>query len=561
MKRRQASEVKFLHWRFYLVVLLLLMATVGILLRMIQLSVWQRDFLQSQGNARSLRTLTLAAYRGLISDRNGHPLAISSPVDTIWANPQQVDLQQPKLAILAKLLGGSTEKLIQQLSENQQREFIYLKRHLSPELGQQILDLDIAGIHRLKEYRRYYPEGESTAHVVGFTNIDEQGQEGIELTFNQLLQGTPGKQRVIKDRKGQIINVVEDLLPPHPGTDIKLTIDHRIQYLAYHELKKAVEESQAEAGSLVMLDVQTGEILAMANYPSYNPNRPVKKQDGRYRNRAVTDLFEPGSTIKGLSVANVLEQTHYTPESLMDTSPGWIVLNGRVVDDHQDNGEISLTRVLARSSNVGMSKFILETPANSLWELLHNLGFGEATGIDFPGEAHGVLTHHRVWAPFTLATLSFGYGLSSTNLQLAQAYGVVAADGMKRPLTIVQREGGARAEKQVLSPLTAQRVRVMLEAVVEKGGTGTRAQIKGYRVAGKTGTVRKVGRNGYEAKHHVGLFVGMVPADKPRIVTSVVIDDPKGKYYGGLVAAPVFAKVTAGGLRILGIPPQMEVEK
>lgn len=542
-------------WRYWFTCIFLLVIFTALFARFVHLMVLDRQFLQKQGQARSLRTITLPATRGTITDRLGHPLAISSPVDTLWLNPQEFEADQQQFLALAKILKQSPEQLASHLKANENKEFMYLKRHVSPEFSAQVQQLHLPGIYLQKEYRRFYPDGEIVSHVVGFTDIDEIGQEGIELSYEEKLKGTPGKQRVIKDRLGHTVDVIGAVVDAQPGEDLTLSIDHRIQFLAYQELKNAVEKAHAESGSMVVIDVESGEILAMVNQPSYNPNLRQKGAVDHYRNRAVTDLFEPGSTIKGLSVANVLQNSNMTPETTVDTSPGWIALKGGIVDDHKDNGEMTLTRVLQRSSNVGMTKFTLMLPANSLWELLHDLGFGEKTAVQFPGEVAGHLEHHRLWSPFTLGTLSFGYGMSGTTLQLAQAYGVIAAEGVKRPVSLI-KQAGKPVGKRVLKAKAARDVISMLEAVVAKGGTGTQAQIPGYRVAGKTGTVRKVGANGYDKNHHLGIFVGMVPASHPRLVAAVVINDPtEGSYYGGAVAAPVFSKVMSGALRLLAIKP------
>ncbi len=546
------------RWRYYAIFFFLLTIFIVLGMRVVQLMVVDKQFLQKQGNARSLRVLTLPASRGMITDRNGYPLAISSPVDSVWVNPKEFDFQNPHIFSLAAVLGESQDHLLQHIRENSHREFIYLKRHINPKFAEQVKTLNLPGVNLQKEYRRYYPESEVMAHVIGFTDIDEHGQEGMELRYDDFLKGQSGKQKVIKDRMGHTIEVIDTIQPAIAGQDLVLSIDRRVQYLAYRTLKNTVTKSHAASGSMVILDVKTGEIIAMVNQPSYNPNSRSKNQVDHYRNRAVTDLFEPGSTIKGLSVANVLENSDLNADSTIDTSPGWIALNGHVVDDHKNNGVMTLTRVLQRSSNVGMTKFTLLLPPESLWQTLHKLGFGEKTTVNFPGEVAGHLAAQRIWSPFTLATLSFGYGVSASTLQLAQAYGVIAAGGIKRDVSLTKLDK-INAGTRVIKASTAQQALAMLETVVGKGGTGTRAQIKGYRVAGKTGTVRKITEKGYDNHHHLGIFVGAVPANDPRFVAAVVIDDPTvGSYYGGIVAAPVFAKVMAGTLRLLSIPSSGE---
>jgi len=543
--------------RFWFAVTFLLLLISGLAWRMVYLMVLNRDFLLTQSNARVLRVIDIPAYRGMIVDRNSKPLAVSTPVDSVWINPSQFNAEPQDLTELCRLLDIPLVDLQQHLKQDPEREFMYIKRRLNPALAAQVKGLNIPGVYLQREYRRYYPEGEIAAHILGFTNIDDQGQEGLELAYNDWLRGVPGKKKVIKDRLGHIIANLQVIQEPQPGHELPLSIDRRIQYLAYRELKDAVERYKAASGSVIVVDVKTGEILAMVNQPSYNPNNRPQDHDGRYRNRAITDVFEPGSTAKAFSVANAFMHGNFTPETPVDTSPGWMRVEGKVVRDIHNNGYIDVTRVLQKSSNIGVTKLTLAVPPETLWTTLHNLGFGQPTAINFPGESSGFLPFHKKWHPFTLATLSFGYGFSVTNLQLVQAYTTLAAGGLKRPLSLLKVDA-PKAGEQVIEPKVARQVLTMLETVVEEGGGAIRANVPGYTVAGKTGTVRIVGPHGYDPHRHIGFFVGVAPAANPRLVISVMINDPQaGGYYGGIVAAPVFSKVMAGALRIMEVPPEV----
>ncbi|GJM07103.1 MAG: penicillin-binding protein [marine bacterium B5-7] len=524
---------------------------------MLDLNVLNQAFLLGQGNARTLRTIPIPAYRGMVVDRHGKPLAISTPVESVWVDPGSFDVTNPQITALCRVLKINYTQFKSRLSAylKQHKSFLYVKRRVSPELAAQVKQLNVPGVNFQHEYKRFYPEGAVTSHVIGFTNVDDQGQEGVELTFNQSLRGIPGAKRVVKDRMGHIVSVLNTVRKPQPGQDVRLSIDRGIQYLAYQALSEAAKEYQVKSGSLVVLDAKSGEILAMVNYPSFNPNNRPADTNGRYRNRAVTDVFEPGSTIKAFSVSNALMHSHYTKDSIIDTNPGWMNVDGKTVRDVHPHGKLNLTGVLQKSSNVGVTKLTFATPPDSLRTLLHSVGFGQQTGIHFPGESAGVLPDRTHWGNFALATLSFGYGLSSTTLQLAEAYTVIADQGVKRPVSLLKRDKPTEG-KQIIPAKFANEVRHMLETVVEKGGTATRAQITGYRVSGKTGTVRVVGPHGYEKHKHIGFFVGMAPASNPRIVAAVVMNEPAGwQYYGGLVAAPVFSKVVGGALRALDVAP------
>ena len=555
MPRKKSKKNSQYTGRFYSLVVLLGLLVGVLVWRLVNLTIVDRQFLQSQGDARSIRVIDIPAYRGMIKDRNGEPLAVSSPVQSIWANPKDFDVHSPKLTQLAKLLERPVADIVHQINKSQTKEFVYLKRGLEPDLALKIKALNIPGVNLQKEFRRYYPEGEVVSHVLGVTNIDDQGQEGLELYYNDWLRGVPGKKRVLKDRMGHVVQDISLIQAPSPGHDLTVSLDRRIQFLAYRELKDAVTRHKATSGSLVVLDIDTGEILAMVNQPSYNPNNRVAITMSQYRNRAVTDMFEPGSVIKPFSIASALDTHQFSSQTRIDTNPGWMMVAGKTVRDLHNYGDITVSEVLQHSSNIGVTKMILASPPQQLWSLLHRVGFGQSTGIGFPGEAPGSLSEHRVWSPFVLATLGFGYGVSVTTLQLARSYAVFGHSGKIVPTTLLLGEKTGDA-KEVLQPQIAKEMLDMLTEVVENPkGTGGLARVSGYTVAGKTGTARIAKQGGYEAKRHVGNFVGIAPTSKPRLVVAVVINDPQVGYYGGAVAAPVFSKVMAGALRIMNIPP------
>lgn len=523
--------------------------------RALDLQVLHRDFLRGQAEARHLRVVSIPAIRGTITDRNGEPLAMSTPIDSVWANPQELINAREYLPRLAKVLELDRRALERLVEERADREFVYLKRHVSPEQAAQVMALQAPGVALQREYKRFYPAGEVAAHVVGFTNVDDIGQEGLELAFNDWLQGKPGTKRVLKDGKGRIIQDVESIREPRPGQNLVLSIDRRVQYLAYRELKSAVLENRARGGSAVILDVQTGEVLAMVSQPSYNPNNRKDLNGNQYRNRAVTDVFEPGSVVKPFAVAIGLESGRYRPDTPIETSPGQYRLGRFTIKDIRNYGLIDVATVISKSSNVGATKIALSLPAERLWDIYRRVGFGADTGSGFPGEASGLLRHYRQWREIDHATLSFGYGLSVTPLQLARAYAVLAGDGIRRPVSFLRLEAPPAGEP-VVAPAIVTQLRPMLEAAVATGGTAAQAQVAGYRVAGKTGTVRKSSVGGYAEDKYRSVFVGMVPASRPRLVMAIMIDEPRGEeYYGGLVAAPVFSKVMSGALRLLNIPP------
>jgi cell division protein FtsI (penicillin-binding protein 3) len=523
--------------------------------RAVDLQVLKKDFLQGQGDARHLRVVSMPAHRGMITDRNGEPLAISTPVDSVWANPQELPLADARLARLARVLDLDPDELMRRLASRGDREFVYIKRHVSPELAQQVKALDLPGIALEREYRRYYPMGEVAAHVVGFTNIDDRGQEGLELAYDEWLAGVPGAKRVIKDRLGHIIENVEALRAPRAGKSLALSIDRRVQYLAYRELKLAVQAHGARSGSVVVMDPLSGEILAMVNQPAFNPNTRRDLRGELYRNRAVTDVFEPGSTMKPFTIAAALEAGRYEPASFIETTPGYFRVSGHTIRDARNYGRIDLGTVIQKSSNVGASKIALSLEPEDLWSLYSRVGFGRITGVGYPGESAGVMSDYSRWREVERATLAFGYGLSVTPLQLAQAYCAIAADGRMPEPSFVRRDQPA-PRHEAMSVQTARQVRAMLEDVVSPAGTGSRAIIEGYRVAGKTGTVRKSTAGGYADDRYLAVFAGMAPASQPRLVVVVMINEPTGEeYYGGHVAAPVFRNVMAGALRLMNIPP------
>ncbi|KAA1173120.1 penicillin-binding protein 2 [Marinobacter salinexigens] len=545
-------------WRFGSVLGVFLLVVGLLSWRLIDLQVVDNDFLRKQGDVRTIRVESIDAHRGVISDRHGEPLAVSTPVQTIWANPSEMDADEPRLTNLARLLDISEADLRQRLKKYSGREFIYLRRKVQPALARQALALDINGVYARQEYRRYYPAGEVTAHVVGFTNIDEHGQEGMELTYNQWLSGEPGRKRVLKDNKGRVIKDLSLIRDARPGRSLDLSIDLRLQYLAYRELKAVVSAHKARGGTLVMLDVDTGEVLAMVNQGSYNPNDRSQLTAENLRNKAITDLFEPGSTMKPITMAAALETGKYVVGSTIDTSPGYRRFGRFTIRDHRNYGVMDLTKIIAKSSNVGMSRIATDIGGDVIRDLYSRVGLGQPTGIGFPGEAVGVLPAPPKWRPVEEATLSYGYGLSVTALQLAQAYMVIANGGVRYPLSLLKLEEQPQGQR-VLSEKVTYEVRNMLREVIEHG-TGGRAKTGLYSAGGKTGTVHLVGKQGYEDSEYKAIFAGMAPIDDPRIVTVVAVDAPQsGEYYGGEVAAPVFARVMSDALRLLNVKPELEV--
>lgn len=532
----------------------------GLAVRALYLQVLDSEYLQQQGNARYLRVVEDNAHRGMILDRNGEPLAISTPVDSVWAHPAEFAAARERWPALARLLGLSPVDLAQQLGRHEGRGFMYLRRHVPPETAEKVMALGIPGVALQREYRRYYPAGAVAGHVVGFTNIDDQGQEGLELAHNEQLRAIPGRKRVLKDRLGNVVESVERVSLPVPGRDLTISIDRRVQYLVYRELKAAVEQHRARAASAVMLDAQSGEVLALVNEPGFNPNSRSRRSSPAFRNRAVTDVFEPGSMLKPFTVAAALESGRFRPDTPIDTTPGLIQVGPHTIRDVRNHGLITVAKVIEKSSNVGASKIALALDKKSLWRMLSQVGFGTATGSRLPGEVGGVLTPPARWVPVEQATISFGYGVSVTALQLARAYGALANDGVVMDTTLLRRDEPL-AGREVLSAATARQVRAMLELAVSGEGTGAAARVVHYRVAGKTGTAHKPVAGGYSENSYVASFAGFAPASNPRLVMVIVVDDPtNGGYFGGQVAAPVFSRVMAGALRLLNIPPDQPLK-
>jgi len=547
-----APTIKLPAWRRRALLVIVLMGFAVLLGRSVYLQGMHKAFLQQKGDARYTRSLLLPAQRGMITDRNGEPLAISTPVESIWASPPDVKVNPLQLKKLALLLDLKSSDINKKLANNQ-REFVYIKRRIPPELAVKVMQIGIPGIFMQREYRRYYPGGEVTAHLVGFTGIDEKGQEGLELAKQNWLSGKPGSRHVIQDRQGRIVEDLEAVKVPQDGHDLVLSIDRKIQYLAYRELAAAVELNKAKAGSAVILDAKTGEVLAMVNVPTYNPNNPVNMA-GRSRNRAVVDIFEPGSTLKPITVAAALETGKYEPDTVIQTSLGYLKIGPATIKDSHPDGNLTVSQVIQKSSNVGASKIALTLKPQYMWSVFNQMGLGHPTNIGFPGEASGKVRDYKHWRPIEQATMSFGHGISLSLLQLARAYTVFANDGELRPVSLLKLKDLAVGQ-QVFSAKTAHEMKDMLETVVQPGGTAPRAQILGYRVAGKTGTAHKPGVGGYQADRYISSFVGMAPASNPRLIMAVMIDEPSSShYYGGTVAAPVFSTVMAGALRMLAIP-------
>ncbi|MCP0914318.1 MULTISPECIES: peptidoglycan D,D-transpeptidase FtsI family protein [Legionella] len=523
--------------------------------RMYDLTIMNRQFLQGQGHARSIRLIDIPAYRGMITDRQGIPLAVSTPLKSVWVNPKEFAPSKEQLNGLSNLLSISTKQIQKRVKDGQGRGFIYLKRQLTPMLAKKIESLNISGINFQEEFKRYYPQADSTAQLVGFTNVDDNGIEGLELAYQHWLMGVVGKKRVVKDRMGRIIEELDMVKEPRAGNELRLSIDSRIQYFAYHELQDTLLKFGAKSGSVVVLDTQTGEVLAVANAPSFNPNARKNYTPDFYRNKAITDVFEPGSVMKPFAIASALESGNFTPETIIDTRPSRMMVHGRVIRDIHNYGVLDVTGVLQRSSNVGVTKMVLTSPPEQLIGLLMRSGIGQRTESGYPGESEGTLVRVADANPFVLATLGFGYGMSLSALQLAKSYLIFANQGRTMPVTLLHYDRPVDTT-QVISVQTANQVLKMMEAVLGVGGTGKQAAVPGYRVAGKTGTARIAGKQGYEAHRHIASFVGIAPVSNPRLIVAVVIHEPTLiNYYGGVVAAPLFSKVMGTALRILDIQP------
>ncbi|HDS0932705.1 TPA: penicillin-binding protein 2 [Pseudomonas putida] len=546
-------------WRFRVVIGLLAIMVGAICWRIIDLQVVDRDFLKGQGDARSLRHIPIPAHRGLITDRNGEPLAVSTPVTTLWANPKEMQASKDRWPQLAAALGQNPQQLVERLTAQASKEFIYLVRGLTPKQGQHVLDLKVPGVYGLEEFRRFYPAGDVTAHMVGFTDLDDHGREGVELAYDEWLAGVPGKRQVIKDRRGRLIKDIQVTKNAKAGKTLALSIDLRLQYLATRELRNAIAEQDAKAGSLVIMDVKTGEVLAMVNQPTYNPNNRRSMFPAAMRNRAIIDVFEPGSTVKPISMSAALQSGRWKPTDKVEVYPGSLQIGRYTIKDvsRSEGPILDLTGILINSSNVGMSKIAFDIGGEAIYRVMSQVGLGQYTGLGFPGERVGNLPNHREWRKAETATLSYGYGLSVTALQLVHAYAALANDGKMVPLSIIKVDKAPEAV-QAIPKETAETVQGMLQQVIEAPRGVFRAQVPFYHVAGKSGTARKatVGSKGYTENAYRSLFAGFGPMSDPRYAIVVVIDEPgKGGYFGGLVSAPVFSKVMSGTLRLMNVPP------
>lgn len=550
------------QWRVLLVLFGLFLCVLVIAWKLSALHVLEKDFLQVEGDKRTIRNIPLVAHRGLITDRNGEPLAVSTPVQSIWVDPSELVHAPEVTGALATALELNPDVLTNSIANHASSKFLYVKRRLAPADAKKVLDLNLNNVGAQQEYQRFYPQGEVTSHVIGFSNIDDVGQEGLELTYNDWLSGAPGKRQIIQDRRGHIIEERQTIQPAEPGQNLSLSIDFQLQNLAYRSLKAEFITRRARAASAVVLDVDTGEVLAMVNQPSYNPHNKADMTDfSVLRNRAVTDVFEPGSTVKPFTIVAALESALFEPDTVIETSPGWMMVGSNEVRDIFNYGTLNLSSVITKSSNIGTSKIAFEIGAEPIRDVLQRVGFGEVPGTSFPGERGGVLPNPRRWSRIETATLSYGYGLSASALQLASAYSVIADGGIRKPVSLLRLSEDELAQlprSQVISPTIAAEVKAMLETVVDssRGGSAIEANIPFYEVAGKTGTAHVVGDYGYEDNLHNSFFVGLVPASAPKIVVVVVINEPRGdEHYGGQVAAPVFSQIAAGAMRILNISP------
>lgn len=562
--RREEQALPSYAGRRYTVLALLVLAAAALVWRAVDQQILEKDFLQSEGEDRYLARVEVPAHRGLITDRRGDVLALSTPVDSIAANPRVLGNDVKRSVVLAEALGLDTEKLQDRLTQYARRHFVYLKRRLPPAEAAHVMAVvkahDIPGVHVEREYKRFYPAGEVLGHVLGFTNVDDRGQEGLELAYDADLSGQPGAKLVLRDGLRQVVDDVENIASPRAGNHLALSIDQRLQFIAYRELKAAVKRNRAISGSLVLLDVRSGEVLAMVNQPSFNPNGNRSNRSGRLRNRAVTDVYEPGSTMKPFTVAAALDAGVIRSDSVIDTAPGFFHLGAARVKDSKNLKAIDVATILRRSSNVGAAKIALSMNKKTLWQTMNRLGFGSTVGLGFPGEVGGQLNDYRRWAQIDQATLSFGYGISVTTLQLAQAYAALANDGVRIPITLLKRDQPEEGVR-VFSAESAAAVRRMLETVTGVEGTAPQAAVAGYRIAGKTGTVKKFGRDGYSDDRYLSLFAGMAPARDPRVVMVVMLNEPRGEqFYGGQVAGPVFSTVMAETLRLMNVAPDLALD-
>lgn len=548
-------QIKLSAWRSMLLFGLLVLGLISLAVRAAYLQGMHNDFLQKKGESRYSRVLEMNAERGMITDRNGHIMAISSPVASIFADPKVVDIKPEKLQQLADLLEMNSDDLNALLTK-ENRRFVYLKRQIVPDIAEKIMELKIRGVYLTSESKRYYPEGEFAAHVLGFTDINDEGQEGVERGWEETLAGELGRRRVIKDNKGQIIyEDVASIRSPKPGQDLVLSIDRRIQYRAHAELRQAVLANRAKAGSIVVLDAQTGEILALTNWPAYNPNRRSTINNERLRNRALIDTFEPGSTLKPFTVAIALEVGKVNSNTVLQTAPGSWQVGRKTIRDVSNKGELTVAEIIQQSSNVGTAKIALSMEPQTMWEMFNRSGFGALTNSGFPGEASGILRPYNRWRPIEQATMSYGHGISTSLIQLARAYTIFASGGELKPISLLKQNMPVMGQR-VISRDTAWAMSRMLEMATQPGGTAPLAQISGYRVAGKTGTAHKLIDGQYASKSYISTFAGYAPTSNPRLIIAVMIDEPTaGKYFGGAVAAPIFSKVMSGALHILNIPP------
>lgn len=539
------------EWRLRFVYLLMLLASTGLLIKLGWIQIYDQVFLQKQGDVRTLRTEKIPAPRGMIKDRNGEILAISTPVSSLWINPQEFPDDAASITKIADSLGISPTNLFNRLNLNKDKEFMYLKRQIPPYLANSILNLGISGVYYEKEYKRFYPAGEVAAHIVGFTDINDKGQEGLELAYNKALTSRAGRKNVVKDLKGKTIRYLSTPEYAQAGKDLILSIDLRLQYLAYLELKSAVQKNRATSGSAVILNAKTGEVLAMVNQPSYNPNNRRELNTNALRNRAMLDLLEPGSVVKPLTVMAALKSGKYTPDTLVDTNPGWLKLGKNIVRDVRNYGVLSVKKIITKSSNIGVALITRSLPADIVWNFFSEAGLGHATGTGFPGEGVGHLPKNT---PIARQAMSYGYGLSVTPAQMAQTYTIIADGGKLHPISLIKQE--KVYSRKLVDSSIANEVLLMMETVTQEGGSGTRARVDGFRVAGKTGTTHKISAKGYSYGEYRAFFAGIAPVSDPRLIVVVVIDDPKGeKYFGGQVAAPVFSKIMANSLRIINASP------
>ena len=542
--------------RHYVLIVVFTFALLGLVGRSSYLAVTEREFLQNQGEARATRTAEIRAHRGVISDRNGDPLAVSTPVVSVWTDPSVDRLDTRELVLVAELLDRPVDGLIKRLERSKHTQFVYLARRVSPAIARSLRALEIPGIRFKQEYRRFYPSGEMSAHVVGRTDIDDVGQEGIELSMDHVLRGVPGSKRVLTDRRGQRVRDLDFYDAPDFGDDVELSIDLRLQFLAYRELKSAVEHSGARSGSVVTLDVTTGDVLALVNQPSYNPNRVGARDFDGMRNRAITDLYEPGSTAKPFAILAALETGIYRADTIIDTTPGYLTVGRKLIEDPVNRGQLTLAEVLARSSQVGVTKIALGLEASHLYDVFHRSGLGSIPATGLPGEVSGILTDRDIDNPIVRASLAYGYGVTATAMQLAQSYLTIASGGVRRQVNLIR--GLPRAsEERVFEESDVASLLRMMEGVASSKGTAPKARVPGFAVAGKTGTSRKVTSGTYDDTRHVALFAGIAPSRDPQVVVVVIINEPLGEHVGGgEVAAPVFSRILARSLRILGVPPE-----